>query len=150
MKFPVSISSFLRNKKRKAEVREKLEQDYDYWKKLFEEAKLKKLGRNLGRNPTSVEVFVQKYFPGGDSQMEDEDDFTCSDDLISCLEERETCEDTISWQWVEVGADGRTEPADTSTSSSTFSSSSSEITEFHFLENNFYSSTMTKSSKSHR
>ena len=147
MKFPVSISSFLRNKKRKAEVREKLEQDYDYWKKLFEEAKLKKLGKNLGRNPTSVEVFVHKYFPGGDSEMEDEDDFTSSSDIISRMEDRENFEDTISWQWVDVTEDERPEPENMSSSS--LSSSSSEITEWIFLENNFYSSTMTKSSKSH-
>ena len=105
MKFSVSLPSFLRNKKKKAEVRGKLEQDYDYWKKLFEEAKLKKLGRNLGRNPTSVEVFVQKYFPGGESEMEDEDDFTSSNDIVSCMEDRENFEDTISWHWVDVTGD---------------------------------------------
>ena len=82
--------------------------------------------------------------------MEEVEEVPWRDDLISCLEERETCEDTISWQWVEVTADGRTEPGNTSTTSSTFSSSSSEITELIFLENNFYSSTMTKSSKSRR
>ena len=142
MKFSVSIPSFLRNKKKKSEVRRKLEQDYDYWKKLFEEAKLKKLGKNLGRNPTSVEVFVQKYFPGGDIEMEDEDDFTSSNDLISRLEDRENFEDTISWQWVDVTEDDRSEPENVS--SSTLSSVSSEITELIFLENNFYSSTMTK------
>ena len=147
MKFSVSIPSFLRNKKKKSEVRRKLEQDYDYWKKLFEEAKRKKLGKTLGRNPTSVEVFVQKYFPSGDIEMEDEDDFTSSNDLISRLEDRENFEDTISWQWVDVTADDRSESENMS--SSTLSSSSSEITELIFLENNFYSSTMTKSSKSH-
>ena len=147
MKFSVSIPSFLRNKKKKSEVRRKLEQDYDYWKKLFEEAKLKKLGKNLGRNPTSVEVFVQKYFPGGDIEMEDEDDFTSSNDLISRLEDRENFEDTISWQWVDVTEDDRSEPENVS--SSTLSSGSSEITELIFFGNNFYSSTMTKSSQSH-
>ena len=147
MKFSVSIPSFLRNKKKKTEVRRKLEEDFDYWKQLFEIAKLKKLGRNLGRNPTSVEVFVQKYFPGGDREMEDEDDFTSSNDIISRMEDRENFEDTISWQWVDVTADERSEPGNMS--SSTLSSSSSEITEWIFLENNFHSSTMTKSSKSH-
>ena len=139
MKFSVSLPSFLRNKKKKSEVRRKLEQDYDYWKQLFEEAKLKKLGRTLGRNPTIVEVFVQKYFPNADSEMEeDEDDFTSSNDIISSMKDRENFEDTISWQWVDVTADD----------SSSLSSSSSEISEFIFLENNFHSSTMTKSSKS--
>ena len=139
MKFSVSLPSFLRNKKKKSEVRRKLEQDYDYWKQLFEEAKLKKLGRTLGRNPTIVEVFVQKYFPNADSEMEeDEDDFTSSNDIISHMKDRENFEDTISWQWVDVTADD----------SSSLSSSSSEISEFIFLENNFHSSTMTKSSKS--
>ena len=137
MKFSVSLPSFLRNKKKKSEVRRKLEQDYDYWKQLFEEAKLKKLGRTLGRNPTIVEVFVQKYFPNADSEMEeDEDDFTSSNDIISHMKDRENFEDTISWQWVDVTADD----------SSSLSSSSSEISEFIFLENNFHSSTMTKSS----
>ena len=137
MKFSVSLPSFLRNKKKKSEVRRKLEQDYDYWKQLFEEAKLKKLGRTLGRNPTIVEVFVQKYFPNADSEMEeDEDDFTSSNDIISSMKDRENFEDTISWQWVDVTADD----------SSSLSSSSSEISEFIFLENNFHSSTMTKSS----
>ena len=139
MKFSVSLPSFLRNKKKKSEVRRKLEQDYDYWKQLFEEAKLKKLGRTLGRNPTIVEVFVQKYFPNADSEMEeDEDDFTSSNDIISSMKDRENFEDTISWQWVDVTADD----------SSSLSSSSSEISEFIFLENNFHSSTMTKSNKS--
>ena len=139
MKFSVSLPSFLRNKKKKSEVRRKLEQDYDYWKQLFEEAKLKKLGRTLGRNPTIVEVFVQKYFPNADSEMEeDEDDFTSSNDIISHMKDRENFEDTISWQWVDVTADD----------SSSLSSSSSEISEFIFLENNFHSSTMTKSNKS--
>ena len=139
MKFSVSLPSFLRNKKKKSEVRRKLEQDYDYWKQLFEEAKLKKLGRTLGRNPTIVEVFVQKYFHNADSEMEeDEDDFTSSNDIISHMKDRENFEDTISWQWVDVTADD----------SSSLSSSSSEISEFIFLENNFHSSTMTKSSKS--
>ena len=148
MKFSVSLPSFLRNKKKKSEVRRKLEQDYDYWKQLFEEAKLKKLGRTLGRNPTIVEVFVQKYFPNADSEMEeDEDDFTSSNDIISSMKDRENFEDTISWQWVDVTADERSEPGNMS--SSTLSSSSSEITERIFLENNFHSSTMTKYSKSH-
>ena len=142
MKFSVSIPSFLRNKKKKSEVRRRLEEDYDYWKKLFEEAKLKKLGRSLGRNPTSMEVFVQKYFPGGDREVEDEDDFMSSHDLISCREDRENFEDTISWQWVDVTGDDRLEPENLSSSS--LSTSSSEVTEMIFLENNFYSSTMTR------
>ena len=142
MKFSVSIPSFLRNKKKKSEVRRRLEEDYDYWKKLFEEAKLRKLGRSLGRNPTSVEVFVQKYFPGGEREIEDEDDFRSSHDLISSREDRENFEDTISWQWVDVTGDDRLESENLSSSS--LSSSSSEITEMIFLENNFYSSTMTR------
>ena len=143
MKFSVSLPSFLRNKKKKSEVRRKLEQDYDYWKQLFEEAKLKKLGRTLGRNPTIVEVFVQKYFPNADSEMEeDEDDFTSSNDIISSMKDRENFEDTISWQWVDVTGDDRLEPENLSSSS--LSSGSSEITEMIFLENNFYSSTMTR------
>ena len=149
MKFPVSLPSFLRNKKKKSEVRQKLEQDYEYWKQLFEEAKLKKLCRNLGRNPTSLEVFVQKYFPGGDREMEDEDDFTSIiPDLMTCIEDRENFEDTISWQWVDVTGDCVPELGDTS--SSTLSSNSSEITETIFLENNFHSSTMITSTESHR
>ena len=149
MKFSVSIPSFLRNKKKKADIRRKLEQDYDYWKKLFEEAKLKKLVRNIGRTPTSVEIFVQKYFPGGDSKMEDEDDFTSIiPDLMTCIEDRENFEDTISWQWVDVTGDCVPELGDTS--SSTLSSNSSEITETIFLENNFHSSTMITSTESHR
>ena len=142
MKFSVSIPSFLRNKKKKSEVRRRLEEDYDYWKKLFEEAKLRKLGRSLGRNPTSVEVFVQKYFPGGEREIEDEDDFRSSHDLISSREDRENFEDTISWQWFDVTGDDRLESENLSSSS--LSSSSSEITEMIFLENNFYSSTMTR------
>ena len=149
MKFSVSIPSFLRNKKKKADMRRKLEQDYDYWKKLFEEAKLKKLVRNIGRTPTSVEIFVQKYFPGGDSKMEDEDDFTSIiPDLMTCIEDRENFEDTISWQWVDVTGDCVPEPGDTS--SSTLSSNSSEITETIFLKNNFHSSTMITSTEFHR
>lgn len=149
MKFSVSIPSFLRNKKKKADMRRKLEQDYDYWKKLFEEAKLKKLVRNIGRTPTSVEIFVQKYFPGGDSKMEDEDDFTSIiPDLMTCIEDRENFEDTISWQWVDVTGDSVPEPGDTS--SSTLSSNSSEITETIFLKNNFHSSTMITSTEFHR
>ena len=129
----MKLPTFLRNIKKRAELKKRSDQDYDYWRKLYEDAK----NRKLGKNRSSFDIFLEKYFPNI-SEIEDEDDFVTRNYRISKRRDKEFV-DTISWLWFDVSEDETNQNI-----SQEYLSNSSEISENIFLENDFYCSTMRK------
>ena len=138
MKFSLPTPAFMKRRK-KEELKQNSDQNYQYWRQLFEEAKLRKLHKNMN----SIEFFIQKYFPH--SEIEDEDDFVSSSDRIckSNIEDKESCEDTISWKWIDVSEDESNQNiSHDRTENISINSNSSQISGSMFLRNDFYCSTM--------
>ena len=111
------IKSFTKKKSKKSNKSFENEFDYDYWKELFEAAKLKK--NVFGHKETSaIDSFLSKYcldeFSSGD---EEEDSSSGSDDA------NESFEDTVSWQYFNI--------CDESTVSDGSSTNSSFDASFH-------------------
>ena len=116
MVFCVPIPTFFKNKTKRKQNLE-TEQDYEYWKQLFEAAKSRKRV-SVNKENEDINLFINKYCldqyttsgADNDKSLDKHDDA------------EDSFEDTISWQYFDIS-----ESDDTSSSSSSSSLSDSSI-----------------------
>ena len=105
MFFKISILSLLKKKfKRHSSKELQSDRDYQYWKQLFEAAKLRKNVQAKKEN-SDIDLFLTKYYLGDDEESQEDEDSSTSDHD----ESRESYEETVSWQYFDISDDSGSE-----------------------------------------
>ena len=105
MFFKISILSLLKKKfKRNSSKELQSDRDYQYWKQLFEAAKLRKNVQAKKEN-SDIDLFLTKYYLDDDEESQEDEDSSTSDHD----ESRESYEETVSWQYFDISDDSGSE-----------------------------------------